>query len=539
MGLLAASAGTYSLPFMPIDARGLAMGGTGVASSRLAHAPAYNPSLLTQAQEDDDFAILFPQIGAVAADEGDVINTGKSIKDTTFPKFDKLFDQNSSNNLRTSLDELKTASTSLSTELDGLSGLNLGNASSKYTSLKTANDNFSNSVSNVRSKIDEVNKTTDELNKKLGDISGNPLRARAGVATAFAFPSKKLAFALSISGDINLSARATFSQQDKSLISSYGKAVDGYSEQMEIVPKSVNDILGKVEQVKNGDGSAIPTPTDITGSKSKVEGIKTYDSETVSTAGGDIKIIENGALSNDAKSPKLNSKIQFAGMFIAEVGLSAAREFNIKNRNVSFGVTPKVVMVKTFHYGSSLDNEKSKNDDGLEDSMTSHVGVNFDLGASYRFGEDSGWMAGVTIKNLIPKTYKTKDAKIKNKDGIVIDTLKGPELKINPQLRIGGAYENDWFMGTAELDVTENKPVAFEKATRYLAFGAEFDLYDTAQFRTGLRSNLSADSPLEQSVVSLGLGLSPSIVEINLAAMVNPFEPKRELGLAFEMGVAF
>ena len=52
----------YAAPFMPMDARGLAMGNTGVASAKLAHAPAYNPSLLAQAGEKDDFALLLPPI---------------------------------------------------------------------------------------------------------------------------------------------------------------------------------------------------------------------------------------------------------------------------------------------------------------------------------------------------------------------------------------------------------------------------------------------------------------------------------------------
>ena len=56
-------------PFMPMDARGLAMGNTGVASAQRAHAPAYNPSLHSQAHESDDFALMFPQIGVNVDDE--------------------------------------------------------------------------------------------------------------------------------------------------------------------------------------------------------------------------------------------------------------------------------------------------------------------------------------------------------------------------------------------------------------------------------------------------------------------------------------
>lgn len=77
-------------PFLPMDARGLAMGNTGVASAQRAHAPAYNPSLLSQAHEDDDFALLFPQVGVNVADEEEMISEAESISDDIFPEFEDV-----------------------------------------------------------------------------------------------------------------------------------------------------------------------------------------------------------------------------------------------------------------------------------------------------------------------------------------------------------------------------------------------------------------------------------------------------------------
>ena len=56
--VLLASSYATATPFMPMDARGLAMGNTGVASAKLAHAPAYNPSLLSQAESSERKATL-------------------------------------------------------------------------------------------------------------------------------------------------------------------------------------------------------------------------------------------------------------------------------------------------------------------------------------------------------------------------------------------------------------------------------------------------------------------------------------------------
>jgi long-subunit fatty acid transport protein len=60
-------------PLLPINARGLAMGSTGVASAKMAHAPQYNPALLSTANDTDEFSIIFPQLGIVVYDKDKLI----------------------------------------------------------------------------------------------------------------------------------------------------------------------------------------------------------------------------------------------------------------------------------------------------------------------------------------------------------------------------------------------------------------------------------------------------------------------------------
>src|SRR5690606_16808520 len=83
------SQAVYAAPYMPMDARGLAMGNTGVASAKRAHAPAYNPSLLAQGSEKDDFAILLPQVGVQASDEQEIIDEAELLSDEIIPRFEK------------------------------------------------------------------------------------------------------------------------------------------------------------------------------------------------------------------------------------------------------------------------------------------------------------------------------------------------------------------------------------------------------------------------------------------------------------------
>ena len=61
-------------PFAPTDARGMAMGGTGVAAAKTVHSVQYNPSLLSGGGESDDFGLLLPQFGGYVADEDEFID---------------------------------------------------------------------------------------------------------------------------------------------------------------------------------------------------------------------------------------------------------------------------------------------------------------------------------------------------------------------------------------------------------------------------------------------------------------------------------
>lgn len=58
-----------ALPFAGVDARSLAMGGTGVAAGSIANASTFNPALLAAAREDEDFNFSLA-LGFLARDDG-------------------------------------------------------------------------------------------------------------------------------------------------------------------------------------------------------------------------------------------------------------------------------------------------------------------------------------------------------------------------------------------------------------------------------------------------------------------------------------
>ena len=78
----------HAASFGNFDPRSLAMGGTGVSSANIDHAAYYNPALLSVAEEDDDFSLLAPTLGARAFDPKELLDALEAYQDgqyeTTF-----------------------------------------------------------------------------------------------------------------------------------------------------------------------------------------------------------------------------------------------------------------------------------------------------------------------------------------------------------------------------------------------------------------------------------------------------------------------
>ena len=517
-------------PFLPMDARGLAMGDTGVASAKLAHAPAFNPSLLSQARNEDDFAIIFPSVGVVVADEEELIDSANDISDITVPKFEDLFDDASSNNFNSAVNNVQASSTALVNELNSLGNSDGRTNAQKADDLRTANQNFADDLDEVNSKLSEVNSVTKELTDSLNSISGDPIRGRAGVGMAVAMPGKKFAAALSVNADVHFSGRTIFTGTDQNLITAYGVAAQGYVDIAQAIPTDINTLADDVE----AGASPTDTQTAATNIQDSLDEFQTYTSDDVETADGSIQIFQNGDISAEAESPNLDSRVEIVAVGIADVGLSFSREFTIADRKVAIGVTPKLQTIETYHYITEMDNENDIETSDIEDSRATYSHINLDIGASMRLGESNQWMVGVVAKNLIAKDFDLSDAPVRGSANNLV--VEGGTVSLKPQYRAGVSYSNNWVTVAGDLDLVENDPVAYEQATQYAAIGAEFDLYETFQIRAGYRTNLSASN---SEVISLGFGLSPFGVHIDIAALANPSDPKKEAGIALETGFYF
>ena len=198
------------------------------------------------------------------------------------------------------------------------------------------------------------------------------------------------------------------------------------------------------------------------------------------------------------------------------------------DRQVAIGLTPKLQRVDAYHYVVNVEDETETDDVsdfGVEDS-----GFNLDIGASTKFGAEQQGTFGLVIKNLISKDITTQ------RNGPNSTTIDGIDISLSPQIRAGVAYQAlGWVNLAADLDLTENDPVAFEDPTQFASLGAEADVFGFLQLRAGYRTNLASSG---QNVVSGGFGISPfSLFHVDLGVYANTSDPEKEAGAVFELGI--
>lgn len=531
---------TNAAPYQPMDARGIAMGNTGVASAKRAHAPAYNPSLLSQRFGKDHFAIILPQVGVAVADEREMIDTAQDITDEIFPRFEEAVKkQGAGTSLEEGIDGLKIAITDLETSINSISGVTAANIDPTLDDLRAKNDALNIATSKVQQNLNTVGSATKELTDALKSISGSPLAAKVGLGTTVSIPGKKISTAVSVGGNANISAQVNFSDRDINLLNAYTPATEGYVGSTQVLSNSLDATLNSLEGKSSADK--------VTGIQSAEADLKTsatslkgYQSDPVEALGNN-PVISGGKLTSGAADPDLNSTLEVVAVSIMDVGVSLASEFEFSGHTVAIGVTPKIQKISTYHYGDEIDGFDDVETDDLKDYQKDYTRFNLDVGASYRFGENSNWMAGAVIKNLFGGSFKYEDALVTPKDengnaNGVPYYLTGGKVSLNPQVRGGIAYHSKWFNAAFDLDLIKNKAVVYEAETQYASLGVELDVYQTFQLRAGYRTNLVSGGA---DVATAGIGLSPFGVHLDIAAMANPSDVKREAGAVLDLGFYF
>lgn len=223
--------------------------------------------------------------------------------------------------------------------------------------------------------------------------------------------------------------------------------------------------------------------------------------------------VEAGTLSTaePLRADDLESRLRGRGLVITEVGLGLARQVELFGYTMSVGVTPKYRQVTSFDYATRLATADFETSLGQKD----HSAVDVDVGMAMHYG--NAWSTGVAIKDLVGQEYVTSG---------------GAVIEIKPQLRIGAAHTTRYTRVSVDVDLTESPSLGYDSESRYIAVGAELNVFDMTRVRIGYRHN-TADTSTSMPTVGMGFVLYGAQLDLAVAANED------EIGLAAQLGFEF
>ena len=331
------------------------------------------------------------------------------------------------------------------------------------TALDTAISNYNNSAtaSALISNSSSVATAAQNIKNGVNTLANKAVVFNASAGVLFAIPSEKVAVSVYTAGRAVGGGNLNISTADNTLLQDY------------------IDVLACIGNLSGASsiGDVIACDT------------------------GTTDVINNttGKFNNTDTATALTSTADMRGAVITEVGVSFAHKFESLN-DFAIGITPKSVNVNTFD--SSIGVETSSVD--INTGRKDYTDTNIDLGIAKKISDKT--KIGVVAKNLISKEYKT---------------ALNNTIKLKPQYRAGIAYQNDWALLAADIDLAKNEGLGFENDTQFAAIGLELDLLDTVQFRAGYSHNLVNKTAADDGMPSIGLGFSPFGVHLDLAVASN------------------
>lgn len=262
-------------------------------------------------------------------------------------------------------------------------------------------------------------------------------------------------------------------------------------------------------------GKATPTiaSNDLNEFNAVVSGARAY-ATTGQTSNLSSFVDANGNINVGRNNNDYQSNFKVVGVAIANFGLSMAKAIQVGDHGLLVGVTPKLQQVSTVAYTANVDSA----DFELNKNKKTATGFNLDVGVAKTFDAGSPYenvRLGMTVRNLIPRTYKTTDPT--------------QDIKLAPQVRVGAAWVGKYGAVTSDLDLTSNKAVGTgTDASQIWAIGGELNAWNVAKLRLGYRQDMKA----KYSAITTGV----SLFGLQVSAA---YSQDRELGVMAQFGATF
>ena len=193
-------------------------------------------------------------------------------------------------------------------------------------------------------------------------------------------------------------------------------------------------------------------------------------------------IVNNGTLTFNP-----DATLSAIGAISTELGVSIASDFDVLGMDISVGIRPKVVSAEAIVFNQTIATADTAD---IVDDTTTDLGSFTTADAGIVINFTDSLRVGVVAKNLISETL----------------TSGGISMEFETRMRVGAAYNTDWFTIAADMDLTESDPILAEDPSKMLGVGLEFNAWDFMQLRAGYQTNLASDATADD-LLSVGIGL--------------------------------
>lgn len=525
----ACSSAAFAGPFTANDARTAAMGGAGVASADPAASISLNPSLMAGYPESERFNMILPSVGGYIEDPEGLIETVVNFSEDDLPRYED-FEDEGLDELNDAVQNLEAQATALQTAATAF-GVAAADANADlttpYNNLQAQQQALTEAIRDVREEVNGLNSLVSDTRDSFNSFSGKPMQAGVIAHASIAVPSSRWNWGIMANNNTFAGAELNLLGSDLGAADYALLSADEYLIEVEALSAQTEVVLQEAEDVRDttgadrlaASGDFVRASNDFLTQADAVTDFTSQNSTGYGDAygGGDPNypvfndpLFVDGEFEGlaDVDEDQFDSSVHVVGVNVLEMGFGMGREFEYADETFYLGATLKyqyiLITDAVIDYSDFEDDASDSIEETFEESTKDYSTVNIDLGASKDFNYKGTITTGLVIKDLIPQSFKSSE---------------GTRIEFEPKVRAGASHKTKYSTLAADLDITENQPLAIGVPTRYLSLGAELNAWNWFKVRTGYRNNLSvADS----SIVSLGFGFTPWGTGLDITAWAHP-----------------
>ncbi|MEA3384001.1 MAG: conjugal transfer protein TraF [Campylobacterota bacterium] len=213
-----------------------------------------------------------------------------------------------------------------------------------------------------------------------------------------------------------------------------------------------------------------------------------------------------GGIDNNLTTINVNT------MITAEVPLSFAVPFEMRNGTLSFGITGKAMAVEIFSKNFAIDSDTEELTDDYEENKKTYSAVGVDLGVAYK-EHKTGLTLGLVGKNINNPSFETEPDNSGN-----VETFE-----LEPFFRAGLSLPvwNDNIEFAIDADLQQSDTSYEGMKSQYVGGGMEFHPASWFALRAGLMKNVATESINEGFIYTAGFGFGLKWLQLDASVQMS------------------